>query len=399
MKKVAVFTGNRAEFGLQLPLLKELDKSVNIELTLLIGASHIDENFGLTIKEVEDYGFHSNYLIDFKHDSDNLDSNSITISKGISLVTDALSKIKPDLFIVYADRYEGFAALIASTQMGIITAHFEGGDITEGGTFDDSVRHAMTKLAHLHFTTNEDATKRILQLGEPKENIFTVGLPSVDLIKAGEFSDESELVERYKLQNINNIIVFTQHPIPIEKDNISNEFESIESAFKSLKIANLKIICTYPNSDIGGKEIINILKRWEKAYDFIDVYESLGRRDFHGLLNLNNSSSVIRVCYVGNSSAGVKETPALKCPSIIIGDRQKGRLHSTNVVFVDNNEEYISKKISMVFDSDVFINTCKEAINPYGDGTMGKQSLEIIENINLNKKLLKKSFKDINFTN
>ena len=110
MKKVAVFTGNRAEFGLQLPLLKELDKSVNIDLTLLIGASHIDENFGLTIREVEDYGFYSNYLIDFKHDSDNLDSNSITISKGISLVTDALSKIKPDLFIVYADRYEGFAA-------------------------------------------------------------------------------------------------------------------------------------------------------------------------------------------------------------------------------------------------------------------------------------------------
>ena len=108
---------------------------------------------------------------------------------------------------------------------------------------------------------------------------------------------------------------------------------------------------------------------------------------------------MIRACYVGNSSAGVKETPALKCPSIIIGDRQKGRLHSTNVVFVDNNEEHISKKISMVFDSDEFINTCKETVNPYGDGTMGKQSLEIIENINLNKKLLKKSFKDINFTN
>ena len=161
MKKVAVFTGNRAEFGLQLPLLKELDGSSNIELTLLVGASHIDKVFGLTIKEVEDYGFKSNYLIDFKHDSDSLDSNSITISKGISLVASALAEIKPDLFIVYADRYEGFAALIASTQMGIVTAHFEGGDITEGGTFDDSVRHSMTKLAHLHFTTNEDATKRI----------------------------------------------------------------------------------------------------------------------------------------------------------------------------------------------------------------------------------------------
>ena len=152
MKKVAVFTGSRAEFGLQLPLLNELKESKNIDLTLLIGASHIDEEYGLTINEVKGYGFDSNYLIDFKHESENLINNSLTISNGIELVAHSLREVNPDLFIVYADRYEGFAALIAATQMGIITAHFEGGDITEGGTFDDSVRHAMTKLAHIHFT-------------------------------------------------------------------------------------------------------------------------------------------------------------------------------------------------------------------------------------------------------
>lgn len=397
MKKVAVFTGNRAEFGLQLPLLKELDKSSNIDLTLLIGASHIDKEFGLTIKEVEDYGFRSNYLIDFKHQSDSLDSNSITISKGISLVAEALTQIKPDLFIVYADRYEGFAALIASTQMGIITAHFEGGDVTEGGTFDDSVRHAMTKLAHLHFTTNKDATKRILQLGEPKKNVFTVGLPSVDLIKDGQFSNESELVDKYKLQNINNIIVFTQHPIPIEKDNISKEFESIENAFKNLELTNFKIICTYPNSDIGGKEIIDILRRWEKTYDFIDVYESLGRKDFHGLLNLNNTDSAIRSCYIGNSSAGIKETPALKAPAVIIGNRQKGRLHSSNVLFVNPDTDEIINSIHTVYKNNSFLESCKNAINPYGDGSMGETSLKIIENLELNSELLKKEFTDLEF--
>ncbi len=397
MKKVAVFTGNRAEFGLQLPLLKELDRSSNIELTLLIGASHIDKVFGLTIKEVEDHGFQSNYLIDFKHDSDSLDSNSITISKGISLVANALAEIKPDLFIVYADRYEGFAALIASTQMGIVTAHFEGGDITEGGTFDDSVRHSMTKLAHLHFTTNEDATKRILQLGESQENIFTVGLPSVDLIKAGEFSDEDELVEKYGLKNINNIIVFTQHPIPIEKDNISKEFESIENAFNNLRLTKLKIICTFPNSDIGGKAIIDILKRWENTYDFIDVYESLGRKDFHGLLNLNNTDSQRQSCYLGNSSAGIKETPALKAPSVIIGNRQKGRLHSNNVLFVNPDEEEIVNALHTVYEDTSFMETCKDTFNPYGDGSMGKTSLKIIENLEINSELLKKKFGDIKF--
>ena len=171
MKKIAVFTGSRAEFGLQLPLLKKLENSQDIELNLLVGASHVDNAFGLTIKEVEDYGLYSNFIIDFKHETEDLHSNSKTISQGIALVSKALSEINPDLFIVYGDRYEGFAALIASTQMGIITAHFEGGDITEGGTFDDSVRHAMTKLSHIHFTTNEEASKRIEQMGE-KENSY-----------------------------------------------------------------------------------------------------------------------------------------------------------------------------------------------------------------------------------
>ena len=395
MKKVAVFTGSRAEFGLQLPLLNELKESKNIDLTLLIGASHIDQEYGLTINEVKEYGFDSNYLIDFKHESENLINNSLTISNGVELVAHALREINPDLFIVYADRYEGFAALIASTQMGIITAHFEGGDITEGGTFDDSVRHAMTKLAHIHFTTNKEASKRIEQMGEEKENIFTVGLPSVDLILDNQFTSEGEINKKYNLENIENIIIFTQHPIPIEKDTISKEFQAIENSFKRLKKGNLRIICTYPNSDIGGKEIIHILRGWENNYEFIDLYESLGRKDFHGLLNLNNTLSSKRVCYVGNSSAGIKETPALKCPSVIIGDRQLGRLHSTNVLFSKVDEVDILNNIEYVFKNEEFINKCKTSINPYGDGTMAKKSLKIIENLNLNKQLLKKVFIDI----
>ena len=395
MKKVAVFTGSRAEFGLQLPLLNELKESKNIDLTLLIGASHIDKEYGLTINEVKEYGFDSNYLIDFKHESENLINNSLTISNGVELVAHALREINPDLFIVYADRYEGFAALIASTQMGIITAHFEGGDITEGGTFDDSVRHAMTKLAHIHFTTNEEASKRIEQMGEEKENIFTVGLPSVDLILDNQFTSEEEINKKYKLENTENIIIFTQHPIPIEKDTISKEFQAIENSFKRLKKGNLRIICTYPNSDIGGKEIIHILREWENNYEFIDLYESLGRKDFHGLLNLNNTLSSKRVCYVGNSSAGIKETPALKCPSVIIGDRQLGRLHSTNVLFSKVDEVDILNNIKYVFENEEFINKCKTSINPYGDGTMAKKSLKIIENLNLDKQLLKKVFIDI----
>ena len=137
------------------------------------------------------------------------------------------------------------------------------------------------------------------------------------------------------------------------------------------------------------------MREWKNNYEFIDVYESLGRKDFHGLLNLNNTLSSKRVCYVGNSSAGIKETPALKCPAVIIGNRQHGRLHSTNVLFSQIDEDDILKNIEHIFENEEFINKCKESANPYGNGTMAKQSLKIIENLDLNKQLLKKTFIDL----
>ena len=393
MKTVAVFTGNRAEFGLQMPLLIELKNSKEFSLVLIVGASHVDPEFGLTIEEIEKNGFEVHYKIDFKHKIDKLSQNPKTIAEGISLISDVLEEITPDLFIVYADRYEGFAAVIASTQMGILTAHFEGGDITEGGTFDDSVRHAMTKLSHIHFTTNKLASSRIAQLGENPDHIFEVGLPEVDLIAQSQFTSKDEIITKYGLKERDKVIVFTQHPIPIDKDSIKNEFAEIEKSLVDL--SDTKIICTYPNSDIGGKEIIQYLEAWDKNYNHINLYKSLGRDDFHGLLNLNNSSS-ISVCYLGNSSAGIKETPALKCPAIIIGDRQKGRLHSTNVLFTKASNKSISQAIEKVFNDLEFIDSYKNCLNPYGSGDMGKKTIKILSTLDIEKDMFKKKFIDLN---
>ncbi|MDC0051981.1 UDP-N-acetylglucosamine 2-epimerase [Acidimicrobiaceae bacterium] len=394
MKNIAVFTGNRAEFGLQAPLLHELKNSENFNLTLLVAASHIDPEFGSTIKEIEESGFEVNYKIDFKHDKDNIEENPKTISVGINLVTEALKEINPDLFVVYADRYEGFAAVIASTQMGIVTAHIEGGDVTEGGTFDDSVRHAMSKLSHLHFTTNSEASLRIQQLGENPKHIFEVGLPSVDLIENKNFTNSQKIISKYELNNIDKLIVFTQHSVPINNSDIKSEFIEIENALKKLTTDKFKIICTYPNSDIGGKEIIETLKNWDNSYEFIDLYESLGREDFHGLLDLNNSSK-IQVCYLGNSSAGIKETPALKCPSVILGDRQKGRLSSSNIIYSNIETQNIVESLNVAFNGKEFLKEVKNCKNPYGSGNMAKKTVEILSELSLNQSFLKKKFFDI----
>ncbi len=390
MKKITVFTGSRAEFGLQLPLLNELEKSKNIELTLLIGASHIDPNFGNTINEINEYGYNSNHLVDFTHEKDSLYANPLTVSKGIDLISRKLHELRPNLFLVYGDRYESFAAVIASTQMGILTAHFEGGDITEGGTFDDSVRHAMTKLSHLHFTTNDEASKRIIKMGEEEKNVFTVGLPAIDLIKKKNFTNSDELLKKYNINPNTKLIIFTQHPIPIKADYLGEELSEIESALTELDKKEYKVICSYPNSDIGSETIINAIIEWSDKNVNIDVYKSLGRRDFHGLLNLNNSKEEIKVAYMGNSSAGIKETPALLCPAIMLGERQNGRLHAENIIFSKIKSKEIIKNIEKAFNS-IELN---EITQHYGNGTMAEKTIQILENLNFDESLKIKKFYD-----
>ncbi len=168
-------------------------------------------------------------------------------------VAKALDKIKPDIFVVYADRFEGFAAVIASTQMNIPTAHIEGGDITEGGALDDSVRHAMTKLAHIHFTTNNQATNRLLGMGEAPWRVHTVGFPAIDLIQENNFASPDELIESYNLDLSKPIILFTQHSVTTEFDLAQSQ---VMPSLKALEMAakeGMQVIITYPNNDAGEK--------------------------------------------------------------------------------------------------------------------------------------------------
>tara|TARA_B100000035_G_C20991706_1_gene550485 strand:+ start:23 stop:1222 length:1200 start_codon:yes stop_codon:yes gene_type:complete len=394
LKTIAIFTGSRAEFGLQLPLLEKLKNDKNFIVYLLVGASHLNKDFGKTISEIEESGFSSNYLIDFNHGTDTLSSNPKTISIGIDLISNELKKINPDYFIVYGDRYETFASVIASTQMGIPTIHVEGGDITEGGTFDDSVRHAITKLSHIHLATNEHSKKRIIQMGEEAKRVFNVGLPAIDFIKNQDFTEPAEIIERYNLKKIENIIIFTQHPIPINVKDIESDFSEIEDAFKEINNDNLKIICTYPNSDIGGKEIIKILKEWNLKFKNLEVYKSLGRRDLHGLLNLNNTKYRKKVVFIGNSSSAIKEAPALNCPSLILGNRQKGRLHAESVYFTNISSKNIVDSVNNIFegfDSNLYENTN----NFYGEGLMAEKTLEILNALPNRQELLLKKFNEI----
>lgn len=181
-RKIAIFTGNRAEYGLQYPIIKAVDKHPDLEYRLLVSGAHLDGNFGHTLSEIKSDGFRVDAEVKIELNSDERIATAQAIGSGIMAISRSLEEVKPDMMVVYADRFEGFAAVIAATQMNIPTAHIEGGDLTEGGALDDSVRHAMTKLSHLHFTTNQQAANRILAMGEEAWRVHTVGFPAIDVI-------------------------------------------------------------------------------------------------------------------------------------------------------------------------------------------------------------------------
>ena len=307
MKKkiIGVFTGNRAEYGLQFPILRAIDQHPELEYRLIVSGAHLDDNFGRTLAEIEADGFtvHAEVKIDMA--DDDLHSTAQAIGTGVMSMGQALGKMDLDMLVVYADRFEGFAAVIAGTQMNVPTAHIEGGDLTEGGALDDSVRHAMTKLAHLHFTTNEQATNRILAMGEETWRVHTVGFPAIDLIADGNFANADELIARYALDLSKPIVLFTQHSVTTEFDDADTQIKPALEALKNLAAEDIQIIATYPNNDAGGRRIIRELENFiDQGHANIQLHRSLGRYNYHGVLGLARNSG-LRVACVGNSSSGI----------------------------------------------------------------------------------------------
>jgi len=212
-KIIAVFTGNRAEYGLQYPILKAIREHPELEYRLVVSGAHLDDNFGRTIEEIYHDGFEIAAEVKIDMADDSLTSTAQAIGSGVISMSQALADIKPHYLAVYADRFEGFAAVIAGTQMNVPTVHVEGGDITEGGALDDSVRHAMTKLAHLHFTTNQQASNRLLAMGEESWRVHTVGFPAIDLIAEGKFASPEEIVAELDLDGRHIHSAFRYDPI------------------------------------------------------------------------------------------------------------------------------------------------------------------------------------------
>ena len=392
MKKriVAVFTGNRAEYGLQFPILRAINKHPDLEYRLLVSGAHLDPNFGSTLEEIRNDGFRIDAEIKIEMDAASLFATAQAIGSGVLAISRVLDEMRPDIMVVYADRFEGFAAVIAATQMNIPTAHIEGGDLTEGGALDDSVRHAMTKLAHLHFTTNEQASNRILGMVEESWRVHTVGFPAIDLISEGKFATKVEITERLGLDLSRPIVLFTQHSVSTEFEKATKQVEPSIDAIKRLADEGIQTVLTYPNNDAGGQAIINELDSFGVLdYQNTQVKRSLGRYLYHGLLALARDPE-IRVACLGNSSSGLKETPAFGCPTVNIGSRQEGRLRGENVLDAGYSSSEIYEQIQRSLFDDDFRELCRAAKNPYWLGEAGPKIAHVLATTPLDQGLIRK---------
>lgn len=377
-RRIAVFTGNRAEYGLLSPILQAIDADSDLMLQLIVGGAHLDAAYGNTVSEIAADGF----PIAAEAPVDGSLDTARAIGTGVLVMTDVLERLTPDVVVVYGDRFEAFAALIAATQSNIPVAHIEGGDKTEGGALDDSVRHAMTKLAHIHLATNPEAAWRIKAMGEEPWRIHNVGLPVIDRIKAGDFPEPEEVARALDLDLSRPVILFTQHAITTEPDQAVAQLEPSLIAMEHVISAHgAQIVATYPNNDQGGAAILERLGEWSEGNENIRLRKSLGRALYHGTLNV--AGRVTRGACIGNSSSGLKETPAFGCPTVNVGTRQSGRLAAENVMHTGYDADEITTALTRCIEDDAFRALAGACPNPYGEGNTGPKVARILKELNL----------------
>ncbi len=386
-RRIAIFTGNRAEYGLQFPILKAIAQDPRLDYQLIAGGAHLQEDFGETASEIAADGFTVHHQVEIRMEKDTLFSTAQAIGTGVVSLSHILADLRPDILVVYADRYESFAAMITGTQMNVPTAHIEGGDYTEGGALDDSVRHAMTKLAHLHFATNDEAVQRILRLGEEPWRVHNVGQPSLDLITAGVYAKPEEIQADLGLDPSRPIVLFCQHSVTTEFERAAEQVRPALAALARVASEGFQVLMTYPNNDAGGRRIIEEMERLSRVRN-VTLRKSLGRHRFYGVLN--TIGRVGRGCFAGNSSAIIKETPAFGCPAVNIGSRQMGRLRGGNVEDVEYDEQAIYVAIHRAVEDDAWRLQCQTAKNPYGAGNAGPTIAEVLATVAIDTALMRK---------
>jgi GDP/UDP-N,N'-diacetylbacillosamine 2-epimerase (hydrolysing) len=380
LKNIAVFTSNRSEYGLLRPLLKKLKSDPDFDLLLLVGGSHLSQDFGFTRTQIVDDGFEIAGEFDFLQPGNS--SDYITHSMGVLQIEIGkwFCTNNPDLLIILGDRFELIPVVSSALLNNIPIAHISGGDITEG-SLDNQVRHAITKMAHLHFPATRLSGANIRAMGEEEWRICVSGEPGLDEILSFEPFSKEDLFKELRLSHKHPVIVFTFHPETIF-NQITGEFIG-NLLFEIINKTEYQVLATAANFDNGGAEINRVLEEMSAGDEKIRYVQSLGQKRYYSLLKYSD-------LVLGNSSSGIVEAQSFHIPAINVGSRQKGRLANKNVVNITADVESILKTIAHVSGTE-FKSSIKQNSNLYGDGKASDRIIDFISSVDAGRLLVKKS--------
>jgi UDP-N-acetylglucosamine 2-epimerase (non-hydrolysing) len=382
-KRVAVFTGSRADYGLLYWLLKDIETSSHLELLLIVGGMHLAPQFGATWSLIQADGFRIDARVDMLLAADEPGSIARSVGLGVIGVTQALEQLHPDIVVVLGDRFEALAAAQAAFLMRIPIAHIHGGEVTYGA-YDDSIRHAITKLSHLHFVANEAYRQRVIQMGEIPQAVHNVGAIGLEHLRRSPLLERPELESKLGITlGEGPLLVATYHPVTLSPDETEAGLEAMLGAISNLTSATC--VLTYPNADEGNGALVRRLVDFAaKHADRIHLAKSLGSVTY---LSLLKHSDVV----LGNSSSGIIEAPALGTPTIDIGSRQQGRLRADSVIHCACDRNAIEQSLHLALSPD-FSKMAKTVCSPYGQGESSSMIVKILETIEISAS---KCFHDI----
>ena len=383
-KRICVVTGTRAEYGLLRWVMQGIQDAPGLTLQVIATGMHLSPEFGLTWREIEKDGFTIDYKVEMLLSSDT--PVGVTKSMGLGMIgfADALHELQPDLLLVLGDRYEIFAAAAATMIARIPIAHLHGGEATEG-CIDESIRHSITKMAHLHFVAAEEYRQRVIQLGEQPDRVFLVGGLGIDNLLKLNLLDRSALEAALDFRLGRRNLLVTFHPVTLEQETAAAQMSELLEVLESLDDTHL--IFTMPNADIEGRALFGLI------HEFVARHPRMAKT-FTSLGQLRYLSTVAQVdAVVGNSSSGLTEVPSLRKGTINIGDRQRGRLKAASVIDCAPNRTAIGKALEKLY-SPAFQDRLETVENPYGAGGASEAIVAILEGWAFDD-LLKKQFYDL----
>jgi GDP/UDP-N,N'-diacetylbacillosamine 2-epimerase (hydrolysing) len=379
-RRVAVVTVGRSDYGIYFPVLQLLQREDFLKTQLIVAAAHLCPRSGYTVQEIEKDGFPIAARVPMTKNGDSRQDVAHAIGLGVQEFTAAYGQLQPDILLLLGDRYEMFAAAIAALPSRIPVAHIHGGELTLGA-IDDSIRHSITKLSHLHFAATSEYARRIKQLGEEQWRIHVTGSPVLDSILSLEPIPQADLEAETGIQ-LGQTLLITYHPATLE-DNLT---EHVSDLLTAVSGSGFNLLFTYSNADAHSREVMRSVQQFVDQNPNARLVSNLGHRKYH---NVQRYVAAM----VGNSSSGIIEAASFRLPVVNIGRRQAGRVRPGNVIDVDNSREGIAKGIRRAVSPE-FRQSIANVVNPYGDGRAAERIVSVLRSVDTGPTLIKKKFVD-----